>query len=59
MDEDMQEERWNRLARTLYRTVRRYYEDPEHRKEFEERYLKEYGTPYHWKTLAEIKEEQK
>ena len=56
MDENMQEERLNRLARILYRTVYRYYEDPEHRKEFEEWHLREYGTPYHWKTL---KEEQK
>ena len=54
MDENMQKEKMNRLARILYRTVHRYYEDPRHRKEFEEWYLKEYGTPYHWKTLKEV-----
>lgn len=56
MDKNMQEEKLNRLARILYRAVSRYYEDPEHRKEFEAWHLREYGTPYHWKTL---KEEQK
>lgn len=55
MDENMQKERLNRLARILYRTIYRYYEDPEHRKEFEAWHLREYGTPYHWT----LKEEQK
>lgn len=54
MDENMQKEKLNRLARILYRTVYRYYEDAEHRKEFEKWYLREYGTPYHWKTLKEV-----
>lgn len=54
MDENNMQEKLNRLARILYRTVYRYYEDAEHRKEFEEWYLREYGVPYHWKTLKEV-----
>lgn len=53
MDENNMQEKLNRLARILYRTVYRYYEDPRHRKEFEEWHLREYGVPYHWKTLKE------
>lgn len=54
MDKNMQKEKLNRLARILYRTVYRYYEDAEHRKEFEKWHLREYGTPYHWKTSKEV-----
>lgn len=54
MDENNMQEKLNRLARILYRTVYRYYEDAEHRKEFEEWHLREYGTPYHWKTLKGV-----
>ena len=38
-----------RLAKLTAHTVTEYFKDPEHRKEFEEWYLKEYGEPYLWK----------
>lgn len=37
------------LAVCLAREVTEYFRDPEHRKKFEEWYLKKYGESYDWK----------
>lgn len=42
------------LAISVLRSVREYYRDPEHRKEFEDWYLEEYGERYVWKTYGSI-----
>lgn len=34
----------------LVQTVKAYFQDPEHRKEFEEWYKKTYGTDYVWRS---------
>ena len=47
------------FAQILARTVQDYMQDPEHRREFEKWYLKEYGKPYVWKTLADKENERK
>lgn len=38
-----------RLAHLLKKVVCDYLQEPKHRKDFEEWYLKEYGKPYEWK----------
>lgn len=38
------------FASLLARSVREFFQNERHRKEFEEWYLKKYGTPYVWKT---------
>lgn len=43
----------NAMGRTLARTVREYFKDPAHRREFEAWYLDRYGKPYVWKTINE------
>lgn len=43
------EKRLNSFCRNLRRTVRRYLDNPDHRREFEEWYLQKYGKPYQWK----------
>lgn len=40
------------LALLLAQEVREYFKDPEHRKEFEQWYLKKYGLPYEWKPVS-------
>lgn len=40
--------RMDSFCRELVRRVRRYYNDKEHRREFEEWYLQNYGKPYEW-----------
>ena len=37
------------LGILLWRYVPQYFQDPQHRKEFEEWHLKTYGEPYVWK----------
>lgn len=36
------------FASLLARSVREFFQDERHRKEFEEWYLKKYGKPYVW-----------
>lgn len=36
------------FASLLTRSVREFFQDEQHRKEFEEWYLKKYGKPYEW-----------
>jgi hypothetical protein len=52
MDETVQK-RLNSFCRNLRRTVRCYLDDPEHRQEFEDWYLRKYGKPYQWKKESE------
>ena len=48
------------FCRELYKTVHAYFQKPENRKAFEEYYLKKYGKPDVWKTLADkLNEERK
>ena len=49
----------NRLSRLLARTVTEYFKDPEHRREFEEDYKKRTGNDYVWKTLSDVKKDEK
>ena len=42
--------RLNSFCWDLQNRVRDYLRDPEHRREFEEWYLQQYGKPYQWKT---------
>lgn len=44
------------LCKLLYRELREYYSYPQHRKQFEEWYLKQYGVPYVWKMLSDLRE---
>lgn len=37
----------------LVQRVRDYFKDSNHRKEFEQWYLKKYGTPYEWAKISE------
>lgn len=37
----------------LAQRVRDYFKDSNHRKEFEQWYLKKYGTPYEWAKISE------
>ncbi len=37
------------FASLLTRSVREFFQDEQHRKEFEEWYLKKYGKSYEWK----------
>lgn len=39
------------FALLLAQEVREYFKDPEHRKDFEQWYLKKYGKPYVWKSV--------
>ena len=39
------------FALLLAQEVREYFKDPEHRKEFEQWYLKKYGELYVWKPV--------
>ncbi len=48
------EKRMNSFARELHRRVRRYLDDKEHRKEFEEWCLEKYGSSYQWKKVIEV-----
>lgn len=38
----------------LARSVREFFRDEQHRKEFEEWYLKKYGKPYVWESVSLI-----
>jgi len=38
----------NLLGRIVYEAAKRYFEDNEHRRAFEEWYLANYGKPYIW-----------
>jgi hypothetical protein len=49
----------NIFCRELGWIVFNYMQDKEHQKEFEKWYLKEYGEPYVWKTLADKEKERK
>lgn len=50
----------NQFCCALYITVQEYFKSSENRKAFEEYYLKKYGKPYVWKTLADkLSEERK
>lgn len=40
------------FASLLARSVREFFRDEQHRKEFEDWYLKKYGKPYVWQTLC-------
>lgn len=48
------EKRMNSFARELRRRVRRYLDDREHRREFEEWFLRKYGKQYQWKKEGDI-----
>ena len=39
------------FASLLARSVREFFRDEQHRKEFEEWYLKKYGKPYVWEPV--------
>mgnify|MGYP000996676789 CR=1 FL=1 len=39
----------NKLGRVLKKTVTQYFENLEHRREFEKWHLSKYGTEYQWK----------
>ena len=39
------------FASLLARSVREFFQDEQHRKEFEEWYLKKYGKPYVWEPV--------
>ena len=49
MSTSLEESTKNRIGRLLAKTVFRYLNDEEHRREFEEWYLKKYGMKYQWK----------
>lgn len=53
MDKSVQK-RLNSFARELRRRVRKYLDDREHRREFEEWFLQKYGKPYQWKKGSEV-----
>lgn len=40
------------LARGLVSTITKYFDNEENRHEFDDWYLKTYGTPYVWKTRS-------
>lgn len=40
------------FASLLARSVREFFRDEQHRKEFEEWYLKKYGKPYVWESVS-------
>lgn len=42
------------LCRILNKRVRKYFEDEQHRKEFEVWYLEVYGELYEWKLVADV-----
>lgn len=42
------------FASLLARSVREFFQDEQHRKEFEERYLNKYGKPYVWESVSLI-----
>lgn len=44
------------FASLLARSVREFFQDERHRKEFEEWYLKKYGKPYVWESVSLIQE---
>ena len=39
------------FASLLARSVREYFRNEQHRKEFEDWYMKKYGRPYVWKPV--------
>ena len=41
------------LSATLYRTVKEFFQDEQHRKDFEVWYEATYGEPYQWKQRAD------
>lgn len=41
------------FAHALVRRVHAYYQDPEHRKEFEDWYKQKYGKEYEWRNTHE------
>ena len=41
------------LAECLYHKVQEYYQDPQHRREFDRWYKKTYGKAYVWKHRKE------
>jgi len=48
----------NSLGRILARTVSQYFEDKEHRREFEAWYEKTYGKKYVWKKGSRLNDTQ-
>ena len=42
------------FASLLARSVREFFRDEQHRKEFEEWYLNKYGKPYVWESVSLI-----
>lgn len=42
------------FASLLARSVREFFQDERHRKEFEEWYLKKYGKPHVWESVSLI-----
>ena len=46
------------LAACLLREVKEYFQDLDHRKQFEEWYLKKYGEPYDWKNPKDRRKEE-
>ena len=41
------------LSAALYRTVKEFFQDEQHRKDFEVWYEATYGEPYQWKQRAD------
>ena len=37
------------FSRLMYKRIRMYFTDPQHRKEFEAWYFEKYGKKYEWK----------
>lgn len=42
------------LASGVAERVSKYFQDPQHRKEFEAWYLERYGKPYKWTRMEEV-----
>ena len=45
-----------RIGRLLFKTVSRYLEEEEHRREFEKWYFEKHGVEYQWKRGSDRRE---